>query len=43
MGATVNHLANTSEYIFAEKTDMILLKPGQSYECRYTVKFYDEQ
>lgn len=28
--------------IFAEKTDMILLKPGQSYECRYSVKFYDE-
>lgn len=28
--------------IFAEKTDMILLKPGQSYECRFTVKFYDE-
>lgn len=29
--------------IFAEKTDMILLRPGQSYECRYTVKFYEEQ
>jgi galactose mutarotase-like enzyme len=29
--------------IFAEKTDIILLKPNQSYECRYTVKFYDEQ
>lgn len=28
--------------IFAEKTDIILLKPNQSYECRYTVKFYDE-
>ena len=27
--------------IFAAKTGSILLKPNQSYECRYSVKFYD--
>ena len=29
--------------IFAEKTNIITLKPNESYECRYTVKFYDEE
>ena len=28
--------------IFAEKTGSILLKPGQSYECRYSIKFYED-
>lgn len=28
--------------IFAEKTGCILLKPEQSYECRFTVKFYED-
>ena len=28
--------------IFAEKTSSILLKPNQSYECRFTVKFYED-
>ena len=28
--------------IFAEKTGCIMLKPEQSYECRFTVKFYEE-
>ena len=28
--------------IFAEKTGCILLKPNQSYECRYTVTFYED-
>lgn len=32
-----------SSGIFAEKTNAITLKPGESYECRYDVKFYDER
>lgn len=28
--------------IFAEKAGIVLLKPGQSYECRFTVTFYEE-
>lgn len=31
-----------SSGIFAEKTGSILLKPGQSYECRYSIKFYED-
>ena len=27
--------------IFAEKTDIIILKPNESYECKYTVEFFN--
>ena len=27
--------------IFAEKTDIIILKPNESYECKYTIEFFD--
>ena len=27
--------------IFAEKTDIIILKPNEGYECRYTVEFFE--
>lgn len=28
--------------IFTEKTECMILKPGESYECRFTVKFYED-
>ena len=27
--------------IFAEKTDIIILKPNEGYECKYTVEFFE--
>ena len=27
--------------IFAEKTDIITLKPKESFECKYTVEFFN--
>lgn len=32
-----------SSGIFTEKTSIILLKPNEEFDCKYTVEFYDEK